>query len=261
MDDNIRFLKDLHEAEGLSLFDSPYLGMLRRLHREYGAKFQLNMYYSYEPGSFSLAHVSERFRPEFREAAEWLKLSFHARHNDPPSPYSKGDGTELFRDMAEAEEHILRFAGPENLGVTTTLHWGTANLQGCLAAQRRGVRGLIGLFYDSETRGLPGGRYYLDEARCALWAERGFLFDHETGLRFRRNDLILNRVSLRVIPSLLEAIAANPRGDGVIQIMNHEQYFYADYVNYQGDYEDKMEKAAAWLTGNAYRSCFLEETF
>jgi hypothetical protein len=261
MDDNIRFLEELHKTKGLSLFDNPYLGMLRRLYREYGAKFQLNMYYSYEPGSFSLAQVSERFRAEFRETANWLKLSFHARHNEPPRPYSDGEGIELLRDMAEVEEHILRFAGPESLGVTTTLHWGTANRQACLAAKKRGIRGLIGLFYDPETQGVSGGRYYLDEARCTLWAERGFLFDDETGLWFRRNDLVLNKVSLRAIPSLLETIAANPQGDGVIQIMNHEQYFYADYVNYQEDYEGRMEMAVAWLTKNAYRSCFLEEIF
>jgi hypothetical protein len=163
--------------------------------------------------------------------------------------------------MVEVEEHILRFAGSESLGVTTTLHWGTANRQACLAAQKRGVRGLIGLFYDPETRGIPEGRYYLDEVRCALWADRGFLFDDETGLWFRRNDLILNKVSLRVIPSLLEAIAANSKGDDVIQLMNHEQYFYSDYVNYQEDYEGKMERTITWLTENAYRSCFLEEIF
>jgi hypothetical protein len=261
IDDNIRFLEELHKVKGLSLFGSPYLGMLKRLHREYDAKFQLNMYYSYELGSFSLAQVSERFRLEFREAADWLKLSFHARSNDPPKPYSEGEGIELLRDMAEVEEHILRFAGPESLGVTTTLHWGTANRKACLAAQKRGVRGLIGLFYDPETQGIPQGRYYLDQARCALWAERGFFFDDEIGLWFRRNDLILNKVSLRTIPFLLEVIAANPKGDGVIQIMNHEQYFYTDYINYQKDYEGKMEMAVAWLTKNAYRSCFLEEVF
>jgi hypothetical protein len=105
------------------------------------------------------------------------------------------------------------------------------------------------------------GRYYLDETRCALWAETGFLFDGETGLRFRRNDLILNKVSLEAIPSLLEDIQANPKGDGIIQIMNHEQYFYADYPDYQEDYEKKMERAIAWLTKNSYRSCFFEDTF
>jgi hypothetical protein len=259
LDDNIRFLEELHKGEGLSLFDSPYLSMLRRLHRKYGAKFQLNMYYSYEPGSFSLAQVSGRFLPEFREAADWLKFSFHARHNDPPNPYREGDGTELLRDLAGVEEQILRFAGPESLGTTTTLHWGAVNRQGCLALQKRGVRGLIGLFYDPKVRGLPGGRYYLDEFQCAQWAERGFLFDGRTGLWFRRNDVVLNQAALAEIPPLLEGIAARHKQDDMIQLMNHEQYFYNDYVHYQGDYEAKMENALAWLTRNAYRSCFLEE--
>ena len=35
-----------------SLLQSPYLAMLFRQHKEFGCKFQLNMFYSYYPGSF-----------------------------------------------------------------------------------------------------------------------------------------------------------------------------------------------------------------
>ena len=44
IDDNIRFLKELTAQKPGSMFDHPYLAMLRRLHERFDLKIQLNLF-------------------------------------------------------------------------------------------------------------------------------------------------------------------------------------------------------------------------
>ena len=46
IDDNSFFLRDITQKRYKSIFDCFYLNILRNLHREYGAKFVLNIYYT-----------------------------------------------------------------------------------------------------------------------------------------------------------------------------------------------------------------------
>ena len=84
LDDNIRFMENACRRKEPSLLQSPYLAMLFRQHKEFGCKFQLNMFYSYYPGSFSLADVPDTYKKELKENSGWLKFSFHACPDDPP---------------------------------------------------------------------------------------------------------------------------------------------------------------------------------
>ena len=52
LDDNIRFMEEACRRNVSSLFQIPYLAMLFRQHKEFGCKFQLNMFYSYYPAVF-----------------------------------------------------------------------------------------------------------------------------------------------------------------------------------------------------------------
>ena len=72
LDDNIRFMENACRRKEPSLLQSPYLAMLFRLHKEFGCKFQLNMFYSYYPGSFSLADVPDIYKKELKEKLEPL---------------------------------------------------------------------------------------------------------------------------------------------------------------------------------------------
>ncbi len=58
MDDNIYFLRDIATQGYRSLFDCPYLAMLRAIHREHGLKCVLNIFYQTPKADFLLAVVS-----------------------------------------------------------------------------------------------------------------------------------------------------------------------------------------------------------
>lgn len=252
LDDNIRFLEQATLAGLPSVFAHPYPALLRRLHQTYGAKFQLNMYESYASGSFSLAEVPGRWREELEENADWLRFSFHAKHNDPPFPYEHAAPAALLADYRAVMGQLHRIAGCAATDATTTLHYVCAGKAACALLGQQGVRGLIGMFYP-----LPGRealRYYLTPAQAKLLQRQPLWRDAETGLTFACNDLVLNAVPLPEIIPRLEA-----RHKHFYHVMIHEQYFYPDYEAYQPDFAQKIAAALAWFNGQGLCSCFLEE--
>ena len=73
VDDNIRFLKEITEVCYRSIFEHPYLSMYRRLHERFGLKVQLNLFY--REGDFDLSQMTDRYYEEWKENADWIKLS------------------------------------------------------------------------------------------------------------------------------------------------------------------------------------------
>lgn len=141
LDDNIFLFADLSEQTYASLFDQPYLKFLRELHSEYGAKIQLNCYFETE--GFCLRDMSGKYREEWEENADWLRLSFHARKDDPPNPYAEADYQELYQDCNMVQEEIRRFAGEKTLDLYTTLHYCQAAPEGVRALRDCGIKGLV----------------------------------------------------------------------------------------------------------------------
>lgn len=251
IDDNIRFLQEITE-QGCAPFAHPYFGLLLRLHARYGVKIQLNLFFSYAPGGFSLCEVPDTLRTVFEQNADWLRVSFHARHNDPPFPYET-DTAALQRDYSLGMQQLHRIAGSA-VAKTTTLHYVAATKQGCAALRRAGVRGLVGMFYENEQPPRCNLHYYLTPQQCASVRETGLWYDAETDLWFLRNHLILNQLSREALP---QALAALPQ-QAVYHIMIHEQYFYPDYERYQPDFAQKLELALEFFTRQGAQSVFFE---
>ncbi len=73
-DDVVSVFKDLKKdsLSYVSIFEHAFLKELKNLHDEYGACFSL--YVFERDGDFHISEVPVRFREEFRENADWLKL-------------------------------------------------------------------------------------------------------------------------------------------------------------------------------------------
>ena len=67
VDDNIRFFKEITEQGLGSIFEHPYLAMLRRLHERFGVKIQLNLFFKME--GFGLLAGCDHDRHGQRSAA------------------------------------------------------------------------------------------------------------------------------------------------------------------------------------------------
>lgn len=252
LDDNIRFLEESSKSALASVFQHPYMELFWRMHQKYGAKFQFNMYYSYEPGGFSLAEVPDRWKEELEENAQWLRFSFHARHNDPPFPYAHSSSRDLLKDYTDVMTQLRRIAGKAATDATTTLHYVCATREACAALQSRGMRGLIGMFLPEQDRAAL--RYYLTEEQSAWLRRYPLCCDEDTRLIFAKNDVVLNSVPLEEIEPALRRIPKD-----FYHIMIHEQYFYPDYCNWQPDFSQKVEAPLKLFQEMGLPSCFLEE--
>lgn len=247
VDDNIRFLKELTQSGAKSLFDHPYMKMYRRLHERFGLKVQLNLFYEVE--NFDLSQMSDRFREEWKENADWLKTSFHSKLENA-RPYFASGYDEVFRDCGVVHREILRFASSDSLAKTTTVHYCVATQEGLSALRDQGVEGLLGLYGTSDaprnshqTSSENGVRIRLGETIT------------EEGISYAGIDLILNDVPKEEIVERIRPLLDR----GLIKVMIHEQYFYSDYHRYQPDFEEKLETAFEYLVKHGYQSVFFED--
>lgn len=227
VDDNIWFLRDLSFGHYSSIFEHPYLKVYKDLHDRYGAKFQLNIYYETE--GFDLSQMTDKFKTEWIENSNWLRLSFHAKANAPESPYLNASYEEAYEDCTKVHREIIRFAGREALDLYTTIHYCVASPDAVKAFKDAGICGLVGLFE-------PGRYcYYL----CYDEFTEPYKYDKESDLYYFVNDMIVNLFPLSEIVPRLERVKEKE----FVEVMIHEQYFYDYFHMYQPDFAAKVEPA------------------
>jgi hypothetical protein len=258
-DDNIRFLADIarHADTYRSIFENPYLGFWREMHRKYGAKVHFNIYY--ETAGFNLSQMPDKFRGEWQANADWIRLTFHARANDPDRPYLHASAEKIREDYRLVTREIERFAGKKLLSRFTTVHWGVLPREAARALAGEGIQGTVA-YFDSRND-LPDVCMYLPLAEWRYLMGRDYWKDTKENLLFVRHDIVTNLFPVDKIVPHLERIASDPHQAEVMELMIHEQYFYPDYVAYEPDYRERVETAIKWASGHGYKPVFYGDGF
>jgi hypothetical protein len=258
IDDNIFFLRDIARKNYASLFDCFYLRTLRDLHRKYGTRFSVNIYFAADDG-FTLPQFPARYRSEWRDNAGWLRLAFHAYANEPSRPYQDAPPEKLLRDYDLVAEQIGRFAGAECFAPPTNLHWSMATPAGLAALHHRGVRVLSGYF-----RPLNGRwdiNYNFDARRSAYVAEHDQWMDFQSGIIFIRDAIVCNSTPVDRVAATLDPLAREPERRETVNLLTHEQYFWPFYPRYVPDHAQRCEAAIHWATDHGYQPVFFHEGF
>jgi hypothetical protein len=258
IDDNSFFLRDIFQKNYTSLFDCFYLNMLRDLHRKYGVKFTINIYYT-TGDDFRLPLFSDRYRNEWRDNADWMRLAFHAYANDPDRPYQDADPEKLIADLDLVAAEIHRFAGPEAYAPPTVIHWGMTRPTAFKPLASRGVRVLSGMF--RQLRGKYDVNYRWDDVRSEYLSRHDAWKDFDSGLVFSRIDLVCNSVSIDKIVGTLEPLAQDPNTAEIMDLFTHEQYFWPFYKRYVPDHPQRLDTAIRWVTEHGYKPVFFHEGF
>ena len=263
LDDNIWFLQDLAKNAGVyrSVFENPYLAMLRRMHERYGTKFHLNIYrHCPEHGGFDLTMMPDRYKPEFRANAGWLRFSFHADANLPDHPYLFGTYEQYYRECSWVNEQILRFAGEEAFAQSvTTIHWGDSTTGVVKAARALGIRALL----VTGAEGNPGNITIcsdLDARQNALLNQYGIIYDDETDMFYVRYGVGIQHAKLETIEQDTVQWEKTHPLYRFRELCVHEQYFYPDYSHYMPDYPRRFDTALRSVTAHGYKPAFLSET-
>lgn len=257
IDDCIWFLRDLTQNSLLykSLFDNPYLGFLKQVHDLYGTKIHMNIYYETE--GFNLSEMTCKYKREWQENADWLRLSFHAFANDPDKPYKNSGYEKVKHDCEMVVKEIKRFAGEEVMGPVTTVHWGEATVEGCRALRDIGYKCFVGYF--NVEKGLPVVSYYFNIDEINHIHNRFVWRDNREDIIFVRSSIVVNCHEKDDMANVLEKVKKDSGGIPYLDLLIHEQYFYPFYVNYHPDYREKILAAVKWAVDNSYGPAFIDE--
>jgi hypothetical protein len=258
IDDNSFFLRDIAKNNYASLFDCFYLKNLRRLHSKYGTRFVLNIYYTTEDG-FELPQFPDRYKGQWRDNSDWLKLAFHAYANKPDRPYQNASASKLMADFDKVAEEIIRFASEESYSPPTVIHWGMVQPEALKPLYERGVRALSGYFRKQGS--VWDVNYLIDDVRSEYLSRHDALMDFGSGIVFSRVDIVCNSTPVEQIIPTLEPLTKDPNHAEIMDIFTHEQYFWPFYSNYIPDHFKRLDVAVRWLTEKGYKPVFFHEGF
>ena len=299
IDDVIWLFRDLTRQRPASMFDNFFLKELKKAHDLYGAKFQLNIFYRtdffYGNDEFTLADMTDAYKPEFEAASDWLKLAVHSKQEFPDYPFVNMDYQDAMEIMQMVMGEIRRFAGENSFTYAMTPHWGPASLEACRAFKDCGIKLLWASHgdkvpYDGNVDSLPYGhaarllnnrkpetmlftRRSLDVAISRSICCHNHLgevegnatlntfynhYDPETGLYFKKFSDIS---TINLIPSVSEVDKNMMEylDSEFLCVATHEQYSYPDYFAYQPDHFEKIHRACQLLCENGYTFIFADE--
>jgi hypothetical protein len=256
IDDNSFFLRDIAQKNYPSLFDCFYLKMLRELHSKYGARFVLNIYYTTEDG-FELPQFPGRYKGEWQDSSDWLKLAFHAYAHMPDRPYQYAPADRLIADLEKVKGEICRFAGEQTYSPPTVIHWGMVQPTALKPLAEHGVRVLSGYFRC--VNGVWDINYFQDDDRSEYLSRHDALMDFDSGIVFSRIDIVCNETAVQHIVPTLDPLAEDPNRAEIMDLFTHEQYFWPFYVNYIPDHAQRLEAAIRWVTEQGYKPVFFHE--
>lgn len=261
VDDNSFFTRDIHQKNYKSIFDSPYLAMFREFRRKYGVKIVLNLFYSTPDEDFNLSQLSDKYKSEWRDNADWLKLAFHARNEFPNHPFLVRTPEQLGEDIDLVAGEIHRFAGEEVYTRTALLHWGSIRPESIRILIERGWRTFSGSMWP--LRGSPRSpyidKYQLPEFGMRYLDEQDAWYNWENGLLFSKIDLCCNRVPLKDTLPTLQKSYDNPNTREVMDLATHEQYFWSFYKNYMADHAKRLDETFRFVHEHGYKAIFPEE--
>ena len=287
VDDTIVFLYELtkHPEKYPSMFDHPFLSTFKAAHELYGANVHLNLYYEFNDDSandfaehkeyFNLSMMTDRYRGEFEDNADWLTLSYHAHSNYPNMPCRVQPPEFIGDSIRKVHSEIRRFAGERSLLGATTMHWGNCYLENQRAFRENGYRIEFGSFrmVDNDEPylsyyGRDGLPRYLRGAGVDAYNRvsdadesmpgRDMWRDNQEDIIFCHTDMVLNVIPLANVVPWLEKYLEVRKDSVFIHPMIHEEYFYPDYRGYLPDCRERVLTALKFIYEKGYRSVPIE---
>lgn len=254
IDDNIFFLTEIAQQRPKSLFDHFYLKMLKRFHDQYGLRVTLNLFFQNDHHPFKISDFPDRYKGEFQENADWLRLAFHAYSEFPDRPYQNATPEKIEADYDLIGTEVERFAGAGIYTPPVVCHWAMMQPAGVQVLRRKGVRVLSGGYINQQTfigekiSDIPVTDigFFQSEENARFLMQKRMRYDFRHNLIFNRCESCCNLLELPVLQQSMAELLAEKDIDAVYA-MTHEQYFFPDYFNYLPDHEQRMETAVRMI--------------
>ncbi len=266
LDDNIWVFQNLTENKDVysSLFDDPYMSCLKRVHDKFGTKFHMNVFYETDRnGGFNLSQMTDKYKNEWIENSDWLRLSFHSNSDLPSRPYANVSYEQMYFEAGRVDKEIRRFAGEQtHANTVTTIHWGEVSLEGVRALRDLGYKAFVGDFNWKVNKGADI-RMYCDIEQCFIIQKYGFCYDDEEDVYFfsyNGETDIQHITDVSLIGPELEGKLNDSSLYHFKDICLHEQYFHW-YPPEKHLYYEKLCEAAKWFDDHGYEPVFMDDLF
>ena len=298
IDDVIFVFRDLAKEQPKSLFDHPYMNMLKTAHDKYGMKVQLNCFYRlsffYGMEDFDLTQMPDIYKNEWEENSDWLKLAFHAHEEFPDYPYLNANYDLVKSNYTKLTKEIKRFAGEKCLATGITPHWIPISKEGIQALYDCGVKVTYASYgdrnedYNGEQSELPYGHSFrflynrkpetatytkvtrdlaIARAICGynhISKEDYDAISKDASTYLDKETGMRYKNTANMVLNLtpladIEPTLAPLLGQEYICTATHEQYFYPYYYDYHKDYADRIYKMCEILHDNGYTFIFMED--
>ena len=206
IDDCIEIFRDITINNYNSLFESDYFSFFKELHDKYNAKISLYSFVEYK--GFNIKNTIDKFKKEFINNCNWLKIGFHGFNEN--SRYN--DKENIKKDYKLFIKYVKRFAG--NLNIIDNfvrLHYFSGNLENILKIKKFGIKGLFTADDDRDN-------YYLKKN------ENIFLNKHNI-YKDIKNEIFFIKTNLRIekIENINETLKTIDINNNII-MFTHEQY-------------------------------------
>lgn len=165
-DDVIWLYRDLARQRPGSLFDNPFMKMLKEAHDKYGFKVQLNSFYRtdffYGTDEFTLAEMPDAWKDEWQANRDWLKIGFHSLQEFPDYPFINAGYDDMRKVVEMIRREVSRFAGEGVFTYGAVCHWGSCSKDACRALKDLGFKVVLATCgprraYNGDPSSLPYG--------------------------------------------------------------------------------------------------------
>lgn len=298
IDDVIWLMRDLTREKPDSIFDNFFMKILKEAHDRYGLKVQLNLFYRtdfyYGNDEFTLAEMTDAYKKEWQDNADWIRFGFHSKQEFPDYPYINASYDDVRSNYEDIRNEVFRFANKDNWGTTVNPHWRPISKEGCKALVDCGVKFICATTgekkeYNGDPASLPYGHAqrllnnrkpetatfirqtknlsilnslcgynHLTEDKLAKSLHNlQYYVDEEIGINIK-TFLTGPLIDQSKLEDLSEEMGRYANYE-FVGWATHEQYFHEDYFGYQPDIAQKLYTSCDVLKKNCFEFIFLED--
>ena len=262
IDDHSFCFRDILQKKYKSLFDCFYFNRLRELHRRYKTKIVLNCFNSTPERDFTLSMFPDRYKGEFEDNADWLRVAFHSENEFPGEVYRNAPPEKLAADFDLTAAQLKRIAGKAYTS-GLQIHFAMVRPDAYKVLAERGVKILPTGGNKNPSSGDKFCDFMLPNRITAYIRENQGWMEPETGIVFYNGGLGTTCEWLPVsqTESVHHKKLDNPKQNLLVHVAGHEQYWWPFYRNYFKDIFERWDNALRHVTEHGYKPILIDDGF
>ena len=237
VDDCIEMFRDITVNNYDSLFDSKYFSFFKYLHDRYKACISLYTFIDYK--GFNISNTSVKYKKEFSENSNWLKIGFHGYNENSRYNSNKNIAS---KDYKLFLKYVYRFTGSSNIiDHIPRLHCFSGDINN-IYEMKKIDNGIIGALTADDDR----DNYYLKTNENIFLNKHGEYKDIKNNILFIKTTLRIENISD------IDVAINNINLNNNIIMFTHENFLNNDNI------KNNIIKIYDYALKNDYNPNFIE---